>query len=696
MRQGLPEFLAVHGALGVLLVGVACGTGGDAPAGPGDASPGDDGASAGDDGSGVRGAEAAGGPDVDGGHTGGAGGDGGAASGADGGGGGLDDAPIVAPQPLSPYIVVDQFGYPPSAEKIAVVRSPKKGFDATGSFAPGAMYAVVDARSGRKVLEAAPTPWNAGATDASSGDAAWWFDFSGVSTAGDYFVLDESQDVRSPVFRIASDVYRGVLAQAVRMLYYQRDGIAKDAAHAGAAWADAMAHPQDAQCGLYSDGSSPKDLHGGWFDAGDQNKYTNWAASDVIELLRAYVEKPGAFADDYGIPESGNGVPDVLDETKWELDWISRMENADGSVLSIVGHKGASPPSADTAPCKYGPANTSATLTAAAAMAYGAIVFKSVGAAGTTYPGYADALAALAKKAWAWAAANPSVTFYNAQNGVGAGEQEVDDNGRLLKKVQAAVFLFELTGDPTYRSVVDSSYATLESSFDPFHMEPIDTALEYAAAPNATASVAAAIVSRAKSNVEGSGYFGAMRSNVDPYLAYLQTYTWGSNQVKAGQGNMFADVASFGLDPSAAAEATKYAERYVHYVHGVNPLGLVYLSNMGGYGATRSVTRFFHSWFAHGSAWDAQGVSTYGPPPGYLVGGPNPGYSWDSCCPSGCGGASNDALCGSAPPSPPAGQPDQKSYKDFNDGWPLDSWSVTEPDDGYQAQYVRLLSKFVQ
>jgi endoglucanase len=45
--------------------------------------------------------------------------------------------------------------------------------------------------------------------------------------------------------------------------------------------------------------------------------------------------------------------------------------------------------------------------------------------------------------------------------------------------------------------------------------------------------------------------------------------------------------------------------------------------------------------------------------------------------------------------SPPAGQPAQKSYTDFNDSWPLDSWSVTEPDDGYQAQYVRLLSKFV-
>jgi hypothetical protein len=53
-------------------------------------------------------------------------------------------------------------------------------------------------------------------------------------------------------------------------------------------------------------------------------------------------------------------------------------------------------------------------------------------------------------------------------------------------------------------------------------------------------------------------------------------------------------------------------------------------------------------------------------------------------------------MCGSAVLSPPAGQPDQKSYLDFNDNWPLDSWQITEPDAGYQAQWVRLLSKFAK
>jgi hypothetical protein len=122
----------------------------------------------------------------------------------------------------------------------------------------------------------------------------------------------------------------------------------------------------------------------------------------------------------------------------------------------------------------------------------------------------------------------------------------------------------------------------------------------------------------------------------------------------------------------------------------------VYLSNMNDHGAESSVNEFYHTWFVDQSpTWDRVGTSTYGPPPGYLPGGPNPSYDVDGCCPDGCGSVENNALCSSESVSPPKGQPPQKSYKDFNGNWPLDSWSVTEPSDGYQVAYIRLLSKFV-
>jgi endoglucanase len=607
------------------------------------------------------------------------------------------DAPVIAPEPLSAFIVVDQFGYRPDAEKVAVIRSPRSGFDAGEAFEPGASYALVDATTGARVLTAAPAAWNGGAEDSSSGDAAWRFDFSSASEPGVYYVLDVDRAVRSDVFAIRRDVYADTLEQAVRVLYYQRDGFAKEAQYAGAAWADGPAHlgaGQGPDCGLYQQGATRKDVQGGWWDAGDQNKYTNWGDDYVIELLRAYRDRPAAFGDDYNIPESGNGVPDLLDEVRFQLAWLVRMQNPDGSVHSIVGQDGASLPnplpSTATGPCTYGPVSTSASYSTAGAFALAAAVFQPFDA------GFAADLASRAESAWTWAEANPGRIFYNAGTGVGAGEQEVDDHGRVLKRLQAAVFLFALTGDATYRAAVDADYdqvGMIASNYvDLFMCTDQENLLDYATTPGATGAVADDIMDTFRAGVGSGNNLGALAADPDPYLAHLYVYVWGSNQSKAQQGNVLYDVVTYGVDPSREADAARAAERFVHYVHGVNPFGLVYLSNMGEHGAARSVTRFYHTWFMKGSAWDAVGESEYGPPPGYLVGGPNPSYDWDGCCPDGCSGFS----CGPAVLSPPANQPPQKSYAEFNDGWPLNSWSVTEPSLGYQTKYIRLLSRFVE
>ncbi len=606
-----------------------------------------------------------------------------------------DGGSLVALPPQSPFIVVDQFGYRPPAEKIAVVRNPKTGFDSATHFMPGAKYALVNADTGSTAFEAAPVAWNSGATDSSSGDQAWRFDFSSVTTPGDYFVLDEAQDVRSDVFRISSDVYAQVLKQSIRMLYYQRDGIAKDAQYAGAGWADGFAHPQDTQCVTYDTHSTPLDLHGGWFDAGDENRYSSWGAVDVIQLLRGYVETPGAFTDDYGIPESGNGVPDLLDETKWEIDWLLRMQGASGSLLSIAGHVGASPPSTDTSPCLYAPATTAASFSGAAVFAYASIVFQPFN------PTYASQLKTAAINAWNWAVAHPGVTFHNAGTGVGAGDPELEPTYQLpMRQLEAALYLFEVTGQATYQQYFDANYATAHlisygNYADMFEGESQETLLDYTKAPGATPAVVSAIKSAYQTGMQGKNSFAAQTGDQDPYLAFTYTLVWGSNAQRADQGTMFYDILSYGIDASENADAARYAERYIHYFHGTNPLDLVYLSNMGSFGASSSVTRFFHTWFAHGSPlWDEVGVSTYGPPPGYVPGGPNPSHGLDACC-SASGVCQGPTPCPPVP-TPPAGQPSQKSYAQFNDNWPVDSWQVTEPDDGYQANYIRLLSKFMK
>ena len=605
------------------------------------------------------------------------------------------------------FIIVDQFGYLPDANKIAVIKNPQVGFDSEDEYSPGEQFALVDAQTHEQVFNETAVAWKAGTIDASSGDQVWHFNFSEYTETGTYYVLDIENNYRSYEFEISSTVYNEVLKHAVRIFFYQRAGFAKEAEYAGEEWADGASHTrnlQDYNARYYAEKSNAakeRDVSGGWYDAGDYNKYTNWTADYVAEMMLIYLENPNVWGDDYGIPESGNGIPDLIDEAKWGVDHLLRLQNDDGSMISIVGLAHASPPSAATGASYYGSPNTSGTLTSAAAFAISSKVFRSLG-----FTQYADSLLLAAEKAWDWADANPSVIFRNndssqGTSGLGAGQQEVNDYGRLTKKLRAAVYLFEVTGNTKYRTFFDNNYRKVnmfEWNFSfPFQSTNQEMVLYYANLPNATQSVATDIKNVYRNTmINGSENFPAINNFTDPYMAHIKDYTWGSNSIKCRQGYMFYALHSYNVDPQRSEQAIEVAREYLHYIHGRNPLNMVYLSNMYSYGAKNSVNEFYHSWFADGSAkWDRVGESLYGPAPGFLVGGPNPSYDWDGCCPSGCGSANNNQLCFSESIEPPINQPDQKSYKDFNTSWPLNSWSVTENSNGYQLSYIKLLSKFV-
>ncbi|MDF2457545.1 MAG: type sorting protein, partial [Cytophagaceae bacterium] len=614
---------------------------------------------------------------------------------------------ILSAQNISPYIVTDQLGYRSTAKKIAILRDPITGFDASESYTPGTSFSLVDATTATPVFTGSAVSWNGGATDAVSGDKIWRFDFSSYSVNGHYYVLDVTNNVKSYTFEIKDDVYNEVLKHAVRTFFYQRAGFAKQAPYAETGWVDGASHIgtlQDKQCRIYSspnDISTQRDLHGGWYDAGDYNKYTTWTGNYIIELLKAYEENPTAWTDDYNLPESSNGIPDLLDEVKWGMDYLLRLQHTNGSLISIVGVAHASPPSSATGRSLYGNVNTSATLKAAAAYAYGAKVFANAGLGC-----YADSLQAAAIKAWDWSVTNPAVVWSNtdaayvsAVGGVGGGDMEVDNYGRAMFKLQAAVHLFDLTGDDTYKTFFDDNYTTshlIEWYYTyPFEQANQETMLYYTKLPGANPTVVNTIKSRYNTGIEGENSFDAYDGDVDAYKSYLEAYVWGSNGNKCSQGLMYYDVISYNVNAARNTDALNAAEQYIHYIHGLNPLHKFYLSNFNTHEADNSVAEFYHSWFSYNSAlWDKVGVSTYGPAPGFLVGGANPAYDWDDCCPSGCGSAGNNVLCNSVDISRVKNQPALKSYMDFNESWPINSWEVTENSCGYQAPYIRLLSKF--
>ena len=159
---------------------------------------------------------------------------------------------------------------------------------------------------------------------------------------------------------------------------------------------------------------------------------------------------------------------------------------------------------------------------------------------------------------------------------------------------------------------------------------------------------------------------------------------------------MFTQAALKKIGDKSGLTYFNAASHYLHYLHGVNPNNKVYLSNMGRYGAENSVNSFYHAWFKDGSKdYDDVRTSRYGPAPGFLVGGPHDGYERDACCPNSCGREGN-RLCKIPVPQQLTGQPPAKSYTDFNEGWPLNSWAITENSHSYQIAYLRLLSKFAR
>jgi hypothetical protein len=591
---------------------------------------------------------------------------------------------------FDPHILVDQFGYLPGESKVAVIRSPHVGYDRGTSIMPGTHYEVRRADNNEVVFSGSPVSWNHGKVEPSSGDAGWWFDFSKLDVPGTYFVYDADGKVRSAPFHIGAQVYRDVLRAAMRTFFYQRAGIAKRQPQAAACWTDGPAYlgpNQDSQAHDVTARDDParvRDLRGGWFDAGDTNKYVTFASAPVHQLLSAYQANPDVFTDDFNIPESGNGLPDLVDEVRWELDWLKRMQFPDGSVALKVGaikNVSASPPSSDDSPRFYVPACSSATIAAAGMFAHGSYVFGK-------FPALSEESATLrsrAEAAWRIYQRTPRQTACDS-GVVKAGLADWNEARQDQEAVVAAVYLFALTGESTYADYVKAHYRNTRPYTDigwsRYDSQQGEALLFYTSLPNIEPQLRRALlVDKYSDAVAGNGIYGFVPRD-DLYRAYLHDsqYHWGSNQPRANYGNTNLDVLRY--VPSLAQDATyrTRALEILHYFHGVNPFAMVYLSNMYSYGATRSANEIYHVWYSRDSKWSNALQSACGPAPGYVPGGPNANAARD--------GVPRSLV-------PPTGQPPQKSYRDWNAVWPDSSWAVTEPGIYYQAAYVKLLSAFV-
>ena len=241
------------------------------------------------------------------------------------------------------YIRYNLAGYLPSDVKVALAFSnrPIRG-----------QFALLEKNSNEVVYQAkvkkSTTPtWNKFKYYAV-------LDFSDFNQVGDFMLKLVSSGNTTESFRIGPDAYDSFQEDLLVFMRQQRCGYNPFIGEA--------CHTLDARTfyGPMPD-STYLDLSGGWHDAGDQLKYLITSSNATARMIQAFQLEPTKFQDQHdalGNPWP-NGMPDVLDEAKWGLDWINKMHPATDQLYHQIAddrdHIGWKWPTADSSDYGWGP-----------------------------------------------------------------------------------------------------------------------------------------------------------------------------------------------------------------------------------------------------------------------------------------------------------------------------------------------------
>ncbi|MBE6107786.1 MAG: hypothetical protein E7192_04025 [Erysipelotrichaceae bacterium] len=214
-------------------------------------------------------------------------------------------------------VKVNQVGYLPESQKLAVFR-----------YNSGDWFDVIDVNTNEVVYTGQIT----GRTDNPDADEVnYTGDFSAVTTPGRYRIVSQING-RSVEFVIGDQLYADLLKDSLKMITLQRCGVCLDESIAPGFEHESCHHTLAKGYSSWSD----LDVTGGWHDAGDYGRYTLTAVKTMSDLLLAYTVYPESFSDEMGLPESGNGIPDVVDEAIVGLDWLMKMQNSWGGVYTAA------------------------------------------------------------------------------------------------------------------------------------------------------------------------------------------------------------------------------------------------------------------------------------------------------------------------------------------------------------------------
>lgn len=324
-------------------------------------------------------------------------------------------------------VLVNQVGFLPSSDKKAVINFPCE------------KYKVVNEKN---EIVYSGTTLHFG-TDDISGEDTYIADFSPLNESGKYSLVVD--DVSSCKFNISQDVYSKLMHDVCKCFYYLRCGEGLDKEHAGKYFHEPC-HLTKAT--VYGEDTAPVDVCGGWHDAGDYGRYSTAGAVAVAHLLYGVRLFNNLLDVKFDIPEvtCDSGVlPDILAETKVELDFLLKMQKEDGSVwhkVTTFNHAPFIMPEEDKEELFLFPASSLATADIAAVFALAYTVYKDYDAA------YANSLLEKSFKAYEWLEKNPAPLLFSNAKGSNTGEYPEPED--FSNRFWAACALYEATGEKKY------------------------------------------------------------------------------------------------------------------------------------------------------------------------------------------------------------------------------------------------------
>ena len=211
----------------------------------------------------------------------------------------------------TPNVLVDQVGYQTDSVKTAVFRG--KNLSDT--------FQIINAVTGETVYTGTI---GKSISQPVFGEYCAMGTFTDLTTPGTYYI-QTAYIGQSYQFKIGDNLYKNILNEACLNLYSKRCGINLDPAIAGTA-----AH-QACHLDYVKSSENPEEVYelsGGWHNDDNYGKDVSEACEVIAPLLLSYELYPAVFDDATGIPESGNNIPDILDEVRYEVDWLLKMQDA--------------------------------------------------------------------------------------------------------------------------------------------------------------------------------------------------------------------------------------------------------------------------------------------------------------------------------------------------------------------------------